>query len=241
MDRKAAGYVEMKNSLVAAIKEGDLPAHGKLPSERELRERFAINRNSVRHVLNQLELEGLIYRLARRGWFVKGRRLIYNPADHVNFSTLAAKQGLESDFEVLEIEEFAADEMVAASFSARPGDPIYFDREVGAIDGRKVYYAEVFFQAKLCPGILPKIKKQSITEVLEKDYGIFLQRVDIMIRPIRLKKEIHRLLGVPTGTPGLYIHRVKRTKDMQIVQIDHEYWRYDAIELKVVTQPVETL
>ena len=42
----------------------------KLPSERELSELFSITRISVKSALDSLEIEGLIYREDRRGWFV---------------------------------------------------------------------------------------------------------------------------------------------------------------------------
>lgn len=114
-----------------------------------------------------------------------------------------------------------------------PGDPLYLNREVGSIDGLKVYYAETYFNAHLCPGILPKIVVGSITSVLKDDYNIVPQQTELLIRPIRLDKEAQKYLGLQTGAPGLYIRRIKATQQGDIVEIDNEYWRYDALEIRV--------
>jgi DNA-binding GntR family transcriptional regulator len=85
----------------------------------------------------------------------------------------------------------------------------------------------------LCPDILPKIKKKPITDVLEKNYNFKVRQKELLIRPIRLQSRIQDFLNVPTGTPGLFIRRIKCADDGPIIEIDNEYWRYDAIELRV--------
>ena len=195
-------YTEVKEHLTDAIKRGLLAPHSKLPSEREMTTSFHINRNTVRHALNQLESEGYIYRASRRGWYANGARLVYNPANHVNFSQLVLEQNMEPSWQVISTETFAANKTLAAKFDLQPGDTLYLNREIGAIDGLKVYYAEVFFNAQLCPGILPKIIEGSITTVLQKDYKIDPKQTELLIRPVRLDKEVQKQLGLPTGTPG---------------------------------------
>lgn len=230
---KPLEYTEVKNHLMEAIDGGHIHAHSKLPSERELTERFNSNRNSVRRALNQLECEGYIYRSSRRGWFAKGARLIYNPAKHINFSKLVVDQGMEPSWEVINSEAFQANSYHSAIFDIEEGSELYLNHEIGSINGLKVYYTEVLFNAKLCPGILPKIVEGSITKILKKDYGIIPKQDDLLIRPVWLDKDVQIKLGLPTGTPGLYIKRKKTTQDGEIVQIDKEYWRHDAIEIRV--------
>lgn len=44
---------------------------GRLPSERVLGQRFGVGRKTVRRAFDHLEAEGLVYRLARGGTFVR--------------------------------------------------------------------------------------------------------------------------------------------------------------------------
>ena len=59
----------VKEFLVRQI-ESALGPHDRLPTERELAERFGISRMTVRRALDRLELEGRVYRVQGAGTFV---------------------------------------------------------------------------------------------------------------------------------------------------------------------------
>ncbi|QBF32669.1 FadR/GntR family transcriptional regulator [Thalassococcus sp. S3] len=60
---------QLRHKMLAMITEGHLPPDGRLPTERELAERFAVGRRSVRVALDQLEAEGLVWRRQGKGTF----------------------------------------------------------------------------------------------------------------------------------------------------------------------------
>jgi DNA-binding GntR family transcriptional regulator len=184
-------YYEIKKHFIDALNSGALIAHSKLPSERELTKHFDINRNTVRHVLKKLEWEGYIYRSVRRGWFVRGPRLVYNPARHLNFVRLVAQQGMEPSWKVLETQTNNANKVLAAIFNIAEGDPLYLESEIGAIDGLPAYYAETFLNARLCPDILPRLTEESITDVLENEYHLLVKQTELLIRP-KCEEMYHR-------------------------------------------------
>ena len=226
-------YILIKQYLLNAISKHLVLPHQKLPSERELAELFSVNRNTSRHALNVLEKEGHIYRSGRKGWFANGIRLVYNPADHVNFAKLAIQQGFVPSWHVFDTKQIVASVATAALFGEEQGIPLYFARETASIDNWLVYYAEILFNSRLCPDILPKIASEPTTNVLEKEYNFKVKQKELLIRPIRLQSKIQNFLNVPPGTPGLYIRRTKCIDDGTIIEIDTEYWRYDAIEMRV--------
>ena len=76
-------YLRIRDQLAADIAQGVLQV--KLPSERELAERFLCTRITLREALQQLETEGLVYRENRRGWFVAPPRIRYNPTRTTGF------------------------------------------------------------------------------------------------------------------------------------------------------------
>jgi GntR family transcriptional repressor for pyruvate dehydrogenase complex len=56
--------------LEEALLDGSFPANSKLPSERELAERYAVSRNTVREAIQQLGARGLVHIRPRSGVFV---------------------------------------------------------------------------------------------------------------------------------------------------------------------------
>ena len=58
-------------TILQQIERGLFATQSKrLPSERELSEIFNASRLTVKDALQQLEIQGIIYRKERRGWFL---------------------------------------------------------------------------------------------------------------------------------------------------------------------------
>jgi GntR family transcriptional regulator, transcriptional repressor for pyruvate dehydrogenase complex len=69
--RQAGGRVNaVMRKLEEALLDGSFPANSKLPSERELAERFAVSRNTVREAIQQMGARGLVHIRPPSGVFV---------------------------------------------------------------------------------------------------------------------------------------------------------------------------
>jgi GntR family transcriptional regulator len=71
-------YYQIVQILREAIQDLDVSPDGanvEFPSEMELSEYFQVNRGTIRHALQLLEREGLIYREKGRGTFLRRRRV----------------------------------------------------------------------------------------------------------------------------------------------------------------------
>ncbi|NIA54601.1 FadR family transcriptional regulator [Massilia sp. TW-1] len=70
-NRQAGGRVSsVTRRLEDALLDGTFPANSRLPSERELAERYAVSRNTVREAIQQLGARGLVHIRPRSGVFV---------------------------------------------------------------------------------------------------------------------------------------------------------------------------
>jgi len=70
-NRQPGGRVgSVTRKLEEALLDGTFPANSKLPSERELAERYAVSRNTVREAIQQLGARGLVQIRPRSGVFV---------------------------------------------------------------------------------------------------------------------------------------------------------------------------
>src|ERR1044071_9674258 len=72
-------YFQLKTLLLEEILEGRNGVDGRLPTEHELCERFAISRTPVSRALSELADEGVILRHRRRGTFVNSHWLRRRP------------------------------------------------------------------------------------------------------------------------------------------------------------------
>ncbi|MEU9887368.1 GntR family transcriptional regulator [Sphaerisporangium sp. NPDC051011] len=80
-------YQQVAGELRRAIYSGELGPGAQLPTEMDLMDSHEVSRNTVRLALAELENEGLITRMRRRGSFVRDRRaLLMRPQDELGAS-----------------------------------------------------------------------------------------------------------------------------------------------------------
>jgi len=228
-------YQNVRELILESMKSGELRPGDRLPSERNLCAATGMNRNTVRHALLVLQREGRIFRLDRRGWFVNPVRLVYNPARHVNFARLAASQGRSPEWTTDDkgVAETDGQSGAACNEGFAPGCRVYEMENVFFLDGQKVAFVENFLHAGRLHGIIPKIRERAMTQVIEEEYGVTLIQRDLLIRPQFLPDRVCFQLDIPKGSPGMYIRRIKTDGDGDVLTVEHEYWRFDAMELRV--------
>jgi len=232
---KARYYQTVRELILERLKSGELRPGDKLPSERSLCAQTGMNRNTVRHALLLLQREGRIFRLDRRAWYVNPVRLVYNPARHVNFARLAASQERVAEWTTedngLVLVDEHSEAVCAGGFPV--GTPVYEMENIFFLDGQKVAYVLNFLHAERLRDIIPRIRDRAMTQVVEQEYGFRLIQRDLLIRPQFLPANVSAALDVPKGSPGMYIRRIKTDDAGQVVTVEHEYWRFDAMELRV--------
>ena len=203
----------------------------KLPTERTLAESLGVNRMSLRQALMSLEHSGSIFRIDRRGWFVSQPRFIYDPQQHISFQQAASKQGKASWHDTTN-EHIKANTKDASLFGIDPGASLFRVRGWGEFNDHRVFVHDVQINTGIAPDYSARLASRSFTDVWTSEYGIQPRLSDLMIRPIRLEGDAQQILGATNGAPGLYIRRIKTDKKSRVIQIDREFWRFEALEIR---------
>ncbi|AFK55296.1 GntR family transcriptional regulator [Tistrella mobilis] len=226
-------YLKAKTHLSDGLDEGRWRPGDKLPSERDLARQLLLDRNLVRHALMALEGEGRVMRLDRRGWFATPPRLAFDPVNHVNFARAARDQGRDPGWQSLQRDMVPAPGPEARAMRLPPGTPLLRTFAWGALDGVRVYVEETFYNPRLGPVADTQWRGRSTTEVWEEDFGIRPRQRNLLVRPVRLAGEVLEVLALAPGAPGVYIRRIKVDEVGNVIEIDHEYWRFDAVEFRM--------
>lgn len=231
--RKVPYYLQIRDHLASQIETAALRPNAKLPSERTLSNAFGITRMTARQALLQLEAEGLIHRMDRRGWFVSPPRLQYDPTLNISFTENVASQGREPGTVLLSQEQTIASTWDFNHLGVTAGEPVFLIRRLRLIDQRPVLVEHLHVNANRCPGLLDLPLDQSLTKLLAEHYGIIERRARIRVRPTALTASQAEPLQVAAGTPGLYLTRTTYDQDDNVVEFDQEFWRYDVLEVAI--------
>lgn len=138
-DRRPAS-VRIAEDLRQRIESGDLAAGDRLPSERDLAERYGAARNTARQAVRILTESGLVVAEHGRGVFVRARPALirmgndrYSPRYRETglspFLLECAKVGKSGRFEVLSVEQATPPSDVAARLNVADDEPSVLRRE----------------------------------------------------------------------------------------------------------------
>jgi DNA-binding GntR family transcriptional regulator len=215
------------------IEAGTLAPGTKLPPERALAGEFSITRVTVRQALTRMEAEGLIFREDRRGWFVSPPRVRYDPTANTSFTESIAEQGRTAGTTILSKQQVAASQWESDQLGCAVGDSVFVVNRLRTVDGRAVLVEQIHVKAARCPGLLDYPLDRSLTGLMAERFGIVEHRTRINMRPAALSEFPAKALGVAAGTPSLYLSRTILDQFDEVVELDQEFWRHDAIEICV--------
>ncbi len=190
-------------------------------------------RGTIREALFQLEAEGLIYRRDRSGWYVSPPAVTYDPTRWAGFMAYVTEQGRTPGTETLSKASASVIASVEAIFGVAPGAMLHTIRRRRLIDGRPVLVERIVVDPALAPDLLSHSLDGSLTHILTTHYGITVARNSVDMRPCALVREEAEALGVKSGTPGLLVVRTSFDSAGRVVEYDQEYWRHDAIRVRV--------
>lgn len=232
-DRKVPYSLRIRDHFAHMIEAGVLGTGSKLPPERVLAEGFSITRVTARQALMRLEAEGLIFREERRGWFVSPPRVRYDPTANTSFTKSIAEQGRVAGTIVLATQQLRASPWQSTHLGCAAGDLIFVINRSRSVDGRPVLVEKIHIRAQRCPDLLSFPLDQSMTGLMAREFDIIERRAQIDMRPTALSEGPAKALGVAVGTPGLYLSRTIRDQFNEVVELDEEFWRHDAITISI--------
>jgi GntR family transcriptional regulator len=226
-------HEQISDWLREQIEDGPYAVDAKLPSEKELGERFDVSRVTVRRALQTLESEGYIYRRQGLGSFVQERRAPQGLVRLTDFAQDMAQAGLEATSEV----EHHAPEAPPADVAARldVDDPkvMRLDR-VRLGDGRPVAFDRTWlpvFYAQLLEG--HDLTRETIYHILEAEYDIPILRGRYRITAANAAPAVAESLGVEEGQALLLIERLSLTEAEKRVYFQRRYYRSDRVAYEV--------
>jgi len=204
-------YIQIGNWFTEMIQKGRYGASDKLPSEAKLSELFHVNRNTVRQAISDLVAKGYVRKRNGVGSFVTNRP--FQPVKYtlqrissftddmtrtgiVPRTRLIRQSVIEAPLEVSEKLMLGKEKRVILTERLRLGNnvPLVIERS--------------YLPYREFKEILKMRLTGSLYHLLTKKFQVELHRSIQTFRALILSGEDATLLGVPAGSPGIFLESV---------------------------------
>ncbi len=227
-------YFQLAETLRQQIK--DAAASGQamlLASEHELADRHQISRATVRHALDLLEREGLIYKARGKGTFIAKARAKYELTWLVPTTEDILRRGWKPGTQVISTQRLNPVPSIATALELGDGDEVLEIHRLRTADGEPICLQWSYLPARLCPDLPEQDLTASLTHLLEERYGIRLWTAHSILRARLVQPVEAKVLQVPRNSPVIYIEQNTFTPEGHAVEFLKSVWRSDRYDFVV--------
>lgn len=163
----------MMDTLIKEMDQGVYKEHEKLPSEREFCDLYQLSRITVRQALQELELEGYIYKLHGKGTFVAPKSYNQNLVKLYSFTEEMKKLGKTPSTKVLSFKKVQADERLATIMKLNPLAYVFQVIRLRIADDEALLYETTYLPVQIFPELTESnLKQRPMYDIFREDYNI---------------------------------------------------------------------
>lgn len=227
-DQITSLYAQIAAQLRREIAADQFQPSGRLPSEAELMQRFAVSRVTIRLALGKLGEEGLVERRQGKGTYVSTRRLQHGLNVLQGFHDGLAQQGLALDMQLITLERRNLPEGIPTVSGKTSRTALYLER-LHRVDGEPVAVA-----CSHLPDSRPEIRREQLeagsSYAVLQSLGWQIERADLIIRATAATPRLAKALQIRTGTPLLMMARTSFLSDGEACEHTVFHVRHDRCE-----------
>ncbi|MUV37210.1 Histidine utilization repressor [Lentibacillus sp. JNUCC-1] len=227
-------YEQIKLHIKDMIETEMIEKGAKLPSEKELCDRFNASRITVRRALKELENEDVIEVVHGKGTFVKGHKRPIHILDLQGFTE--GLSAMENQFtkKVISKEIIEADKYLMEKFDRKK--PFELVKLVRIIkDEHDVFSVDfAYLPCDVYPDILPKIKDDVSTfDIIHQDYGIEFQNAKKKIEASLPTTDISKLFDISSIDPVIRVDKLIEDTNNKPVHFSNYYLLGSRVSLHI--------
>ncbi|WP_151718414.1 GntR family transcriptional regulator [Gemmobacter serpentinus] len=235
---KESSVERLRSGILDLIRDLDLSFGDKLPTEKELSERFQVSRPTLREALKLLEQEAVIDVHQGKGRFLAAGALLSIARPITKFesvSQMVASHGYSAQTRLLGFATVPADPDIAARLSVPPGSPLIRVERLRHSNGQPLVYSldwlpKALFDAD--PATTPDWSGSIVALLAGIERGPVASTANV--RATLLPQEVSTLHGLDGFGPALLIEEICYASDGTRVIYAMDYHRGSAFSFSFV-------
>jgi GntR family transcriptional regulator len=216
------------SDLKAALDAQEWAPGERMPTERELAERYGCSLITIRRALGELVREGRIERTRGRGTYVLQPRIDRDIGGKMSFAEEMRRRGLDPATRVVTSRIEPAGDAVASLLGLPREAPVVYLERVRLGGGEPLLLEQARLPAERFPGLLAfDFERRSLYDILADRYATPIVRARESVEPVQLRQRDAQLLGVPPRSLALRIDGIAYGANGDAVEAARSFVRGD--------------
>jgi GntR family transcriptional regulator len=206
-----------------------------LPSELDLAKKYNVSRVTMRHALEKLVNEGLIYRLRGAGSFVNLDAVKQKTEQRQSAGLFEniIRSALNTTVRLLSLERIAPAPNIAAELELSANERVVKVVRVRSFENEPVSHITTYVPERLGACLQPEALGSKPMLTLLEEHGVKAEHARQIVSARLADSEVASLLDTQVGAPLLAVNRLVRDSHGRPVQLLHGLYRPDRYEYRM--------
>ena len=205
-----------------------LPSNAKLPSERQLADKYEVSRNTVRAALLELEATGIVRRIHGKGTFVNRVNLNSDLGSCYKFGQQMLQLGKDPTTRILAFEKKEANAYFADKLHLEVGELILKIERLRLADNIPMMFERTFLPFKVFPLLSESmLMEQSMYDIFQERFNEKVSYADEYFSAGVISDCNSEVMQLKDGTPCLQLERKTYDSNKQIIEFTQGIARSD--------------
>jgi GntR family transcriptional regulator len=229
-------HIQLANIIRQQVTEKEVLPGDRLPSERELCEKYQVSRITVRQAISTLSTEGLVYSSAGKGNYIVRPSLNEELQPLSSFTQDLERRGMRSASQVLGANVIPTDQYWSSIFSVPRGAELVSLQRLRLANDQPIAIQITHLPHHLCPSLLEfDFSRRSLYKILTNEYHLLLARSDTVIEAALATPEEARLLDLKRPAAVLISEQTTYLDNGTVIEVTRSIFHAERYKLHTHT------
>jgi GntR family transcriptional regulator len=230
-------YYQIEQTIKNRILNNELCPGDKIPSENQFAEEFKVSRMTVRQAISQLTQKGLLVSKRGYGTVVSNNKSLLNKLtlESTGFVDAIFYRVQKAKTKEVTINRIPPSKVVREKLQLDENEnEVIQIKRVRFLGTTSFNYIINYLPLEIGLKINEEdLYKKSFSQILEEDIGIKFDEAYQTIQAAFADQEVGKKLGIPSGSPMLFVERVSYTKKRKPIVLSQISYRGDLFKYSI--------
>lgn len=229
-------YYQLYEIILNQINSGFFSEHDKIPSERELCNKFEISRSTVRQAINELEKDRYIYKKHGKGIYVSPKAFKQDLLKFYSFTDEMRKLGKIPSTEVIDFEITNINGELVKKMNTSLNNKLYKFTRLRLADNEPFILETSYLPVNRFPNLnKEKLSNDVMYDIFRQQYDVVFSKAEEVLKPVNTTTHEAKMLKIKSDIPSMMIERYTY-EGYNVIEYTVSIVRGDKFEYRVILE-----